>query len=143
MLRSIFGIIVGYVVLTLFFFVVFNAVFFGLGVDFIFRPNSYEVTPLWWACTAAISLVGSMLAGLVCALISKSKRTCQVFAGIILVVLILFCIPKIRDRTAHERTGDVSVMSAMQLTQMPIWMHLLNPILGAVGVLIGARARGY
>jgi hypothetical protein len=32
-------------------------------------------------------------------------------------------------------------MDAMQLTQMPIWMHMLNPVLAAVGVLLGARMK--
>jgi hypothetical protein len=66
-----------------------------------------------------------------------------VFAGIVLIVLILFffCIPKMRDPTPHVRAGEVSSMDAMRLTQMPIWMHLLNPVLGAVGVLLGARMK--
>ena len=138
MLRSIVGMVAGYVALSLFFFAVFTGAYFVLGVDYIFRPESYAVTPLWWVLSAAISLGGSVLAGYVCAAISRSKRTCQLFAGVILVVLILFCIPKMRDSTPHVRTGEVSAMDAMRLTQMPIWMHLLNPVLAALGVLLGA-----
>jgi hypothetical protein len=32
-------------------------------------------------------------------------------------------------------------MDAMRLTQMPVWMHVLNPILAGVGVLLGARMK--
>jgi heme/copper-type cytochrome/quinol oxidase subunit 3 len=138
MLRSIVGMIVGYVALSLFFFATFAGAYFVLGVERIFQSDSYEVTPLWWVFSAAISLGGSVLAGYVCAAISKSQRTCQLFAGITLVILILFCIPKMRDRTLHLRAGEVSYMDAMRLTEMPIWMHLLNPVLGALGVLLGA-----
>src|SRR5204863_5469215 len=114
MLRSIVGIVVGYIALSLFFFAAFAGVYVVLGVERIFQPETYEVTPLWWVFSAALSLVGSILAGYVCAAISKSKRTCQLFAGIVLVVLILFCIPKMRDRTPHPRAGEVSYMDAMR-----------------------------
>ena len=85
--------------------------------------------------------VASALAGYICAAISKNQRTCELFAGVILVILILFCIPKMRDRAPHPRAGEVSYMDAMRLTQMPLWMHALNPVLGALGVLVGARMK--
>jgi hypothetical protein len=138
MLRSIVGMIVGYAVLFVFVLVIFTGAFFVLGVERIFQPDSYEVTPLWMVFSAAISLGGSVLAGYVCAAISKSRQTCELFALIIFVVLILFCIPKLRDRMPHVRAGEVSSMDAMRLTQMPVWMHVLNPFLGALGVLLGA-----
>lgn len=141
MLRSIVGVIVGYAVLSVFFFAIFTGAYLVLGVECIFQPDSYEVSKLWLVLSAAISLCGSILGGYVCAAISKSKRTCQVFAGIILIILILFCIPKMRDQTPHVRAGEISNMDAMRLTQMPTWMHLLNPVLGAVGVLLGARMK--
>ena len=141
MLRSIVGMVVGYAVIFLFFLAVFTGVYFTLGVERIFQPDSYVVSRLWLGLSAAISLCGSILGGYVCAAISKSKRTCEVFAGIILIILILFCIPKMRDPTPHVRAGEISSMDAMRLTQMPIWMHLLNPVLGAAGVLLGARMK--
>jgi len=141
MLRSILGIIVGYAAISLFFFAAFACVYFGLGVERIFQSDSYQVSSLWLVVSAAISLVGSMLGGYVCAAISRSKRTCELFAAIVLIILVLFCIPKMRDPNPHVRAGDVSYMDAMRLTQMPLWMHVLNPVLGAVGVLLGARMK--
>jgi heme/copper-type cytochrome/quinol oxidase subunit 3 len=143
MFRSIVGVILGYIVLSLVFFAVFTCAYFVLGVERIFQPDSYRVSTLWLVLSAAISLGGSMLGGSVCAAISKNKRTCWVFAGIVLIVLVMFCIPKMRDTTPHPRSGEISQMDAMRLTQMPIWMHLLNPVLGAVGVLFGARMKGF
>jgi len=133
--------IVGYVVISLFFFAVFAGVYFALGVERIFQPDSYEVSALWLVLSAAISLGGAILGGYVCAAISRNKRTCELFAAIVLIILIVFCIPKMRDRTPNWRAGDVPFMDAMRLTQMPLWMHMLNPVLGAVGVLVGARMK--
>jgi uncharacterized membrane protein YoaK (UPF0700 family) len=141
MLRSILGVIVGYVVLSLFFFAIFTGAYFALGVERIFQPDSYEVSTLWLVLSALVSLCGAILAGFVCAAISRNRRTCELFAAIILIVLVVFCIPKIRDPNPHVRAGDVSYLDAMQLTQMPVWMHVLNPVLGAVGVLLGARMK--
>lgn len=141
MLRSIAGVIVGYAVISLFFLATFTGVYFALGVERIFQSDSYEVSTFWLVLSAAISLLGSALGGYVCAAISRSKRTCELFAAIVLIILVLFCIPKMRDPNPHVRAGDVPYLDAMRLTQMPFWMHVLNPILGAVGVLLGARLK--
>jgi hypothetical protein len=141
MLRSILGVIVGYAALSLFFFATFAGVYFTLGVERIFQSDSYEVSALWLVLSAGISLAGAILGGYICAAISRNKRTCELFAAIVLIILIVFCIPKMRDRSPHWRAGDVPFMDAMRLTQMPLWMHVLNPVLGAVGVLLGARMK--
>jgi hypothetical protein len=141
MLKSILGMIVGYVAISLFFFAVFAGVYFTLGVERIFQSDSYEVSALWLVLSAAVGLGGGVVGGYVCAAISQSKRTCELFAGIVLIILVLFCLPKLRDPNPHVRAGDVSFVDAMRLTQMPLWMHVLNPFLGAVGVLLGARMK--
>jgi hypothetical protein len=141
MLRSVLGIIVGYAAISLFFFAAFACVYFTLGVERIFQSDSYEVSALWLVLSAAVGLGGGILGGYVCAAISRSRRTCELFAGIVLIILVLFCLPKVRDPNPHVRAGDVSFVDAMRLTQMPLWMHALNPVLGAVGVLLGARMR--
>lgn len=139
MLRSIAGVIAGYAVMFLFFLATFTAAYLLLGIERIFRSDSYEVSAVWLALSAAITLSGSILGGYVCAAISKNRHTCEMFAALILITLIVFCIPKIRDPRFHVRAGEVSYLDSMRLMQMPVWMHLLNPILGAAGVLLLAR----
>ncbi|HVF47646.1 MAG TPA: hypothetical protein VNA17_08785, partial [Pyrinomonadaceae bacterium] len=39
------------------------------------------------------------------------------------------------------RTPDVPNMEAMTKAQTPIWIALLNPIIGIVGAMIGGRLR--
>jgi hypothetical protein len=141
MLKSILGMIAGYVAISLFFFAAFAGVYFTLGVERIFQSDSYEVSTLWLILSAATGLGGGILGGYLCAAISGSQRACELFATILLIVLIAFCLPKMRDRSPVWRAGDVPFMDAMRLTQMPLWMHVLNPVLGAVGVLLGARMK--
>jgi hypothetical protein len=85
MVRSIIGVIVGYIVMTIVAFGIFTGAYFVLGVERIFQPGSYEVSTLWLMLSAGLSLCGAMLGGYACAAISKSKRACQVFAGIMLI----------------------------------------------------------
>jgi len=45
------------------------------------------------------------------------------------------------ERVPVARSGEVSNFDAMQLAQQPMWLTLLNPLLGALGVLLGAGLR--
>ena len=142
MLKSIVGIIVGWVVMALFGFATFTAAYLGLGVNRVFAPESYAVSTVWIALMIAITLIGGILGGLTCAAISKSKTTCLVFAGIIFVLSLIMALPNImKEHPATVRSGDVPNLEAMQLAQTPAWLCVLNPVLGAVGVLLGARMK--
>jgi hypothetical protein len=41
----------------------------------------------------------------------------------------------------HIRAGEVTNREAVELAVVPTWMHLLNPVIGAAGVLLGARIK--
>jgi hypothetical protein len=63
-------------------------------------------------------------------------------AGLVLVLGIIFAIPVLTapaDEAPQARTGDVGNTEAMQNARQPDWLVILNPLLGATGVLIGAR----
>jgi MFS family permease len=143
MLKSILAIIVSYVVMFIFFMAVFTGCYFALGPERIFQPDSYEVSILWLILTLVMSFVGSMLGGLLCAAISKSWRTCQVFALIIFLLTLLSCLSALRrDPDApNVRAGEVSNLDAMKLAVTPMWLHLVNPVISGVGVLLGARMK--
>jgi amino acid transporter len=137
MLRAIVGVIASYVVMAIIITIVFIGLFLALGVERVFQPDSYEVSPLWLVISIAISVGSAVVGGYVCAAISRSMRACQVLALIILVLGIILCLPKMRE-DPHVRAGDVPTLQVMHLAQMPVWMHLLTPFLGAIGVLVGA-----
>ena len=142
MLKSILAVIVGYVVMAIFAFGVFTAAYFCLGADRAFEPASYTVSTLWIAVMIVITLIAGIIGGFVCAAISKSKTTCLVFAGIVFLLSLVFAIPHImKERTDTVRSGDVSNIEAMQQAQPPTWVCLVNPVLGAAGILLGARMK--
>jgi hypothetical protein len=144
MLRSIVAVIVSYVVMIAFFMAVFTGCFLVLGVERVFQTDSYEVSVLWIGLTIILSVLGAMIGGYLCAAISKSKRTCQVFAFIVFLAGLLACIPAMRRNpdAPNVRAGEISNFEALQLEVSPMWVHLVTPVLSAVGVLLGARMKG-
>ena len=146
MLRSILAIIASYVVMFIFFFAAFTGCYLALGAEGTFQADSYEVSTVWIALTVVVCLLGGMIGGFVCAAISKSKRTCQVFAFIVFFLGLLACIPAMKRSpdAPNVRAGEVSNLEAMRLAVSPIWLHLLTPVVSAAAVLLGARmkARG-
>jgi hypothetical protein len=142
MLKSILGVIVGYIVMAIFSFAAFTCAYLGLGVERVFQAESYDVSTIWMVIMIALALIGGILGGLICAAISKSKGACMTFAVIILVLgLIVAIMTKMKEHPDSARSGDVPNLQAMQMAQTPTWLCLLTPVLGAAGVLLGARMK--
>ena len=144
MLKSILAVIVSYVAMFIFLFAAFTGCYFALGVEGTFQTDSYNVTTVWIALTVVVCLVAGIIGGLLCAAISKSKKTCQVFAFIVLFLGLLACIPAMQRNpdAPNTRAGEVSNLEAMGLAVSPMWVHLLTPVISAAGVLLGARLKG-
>jgi FtsH-binding integral membrane protein len=142
MVKSIVGVIVGYIAVTLFAFAVCTCAYLGLGVERVFEPDSYDVSTIWIVIMIGVALVGGILGGLICAAISKSKGACMAFAIVILVVgIIAAVVTGMKERPTTPRSGDVSNLEAMTKAQTPAWLCYVNPVLGAVGVMLGARMK--
>ena len=140
MARSILGVVGGYATLALLIFVSFTLLYLVLGADRSFEPGSYDASTLWVLTSFPLGVAASVAAGYVCASIARGGRAPQVLAGVVLVLGLLFAIPVLRaaDAPSPARTGDVSNTEAMQWARQPKWVALVNPFIGAAGVLVGA-----
>src|SRR5215213_5689623 len=96
MLKSIIAIIVSYVAMFVLFMALFTGLYFLFGVERVFQPDSYEVSTRWIVVTLVGALLGTMFAGYLCATISKSWRTCQVFALIVFLLALIQCFSALR-----------------------------------------------
>jgi hypothetical protein len=142
MLKSIIGVIVGYLVIMLVAFAAYTAAYLGLGAERAFEPGSYALSGVWIGLVIAITLITGLLGGLTCAAISKSRTAGLVFAVIVFVLGFVFELPNLKkDHTPVARAGEVSNMEAMGKAQPPVWLCLLNPFLGGVAVLMGTRMK--
>lgn len=140
MLRAIAGVIVGYIVMFVVVFVAFTAAYLAMGADRAFRPDSYDVSMLWIALSVIVSLVAAIAGGMTCAAIAEpGSKAPTALAAVVLVLGLLSAVPVLLDDSEPvARTGTVSNMDAMMQAKTPVWSAITTPILGVVGVMIGA-----
>jgi hypothetical protein len=144
MARGIIGVVVGYVTMAVFIFVTFTVVYLLMGTDGAFEPGSYEVSSLWILASIGLGLIAAVLGGFVCAVITRQPRAPVILAVVVLVLGVTLVIPTLGgsgETRSAPRPADVDAMEAMRIADQPPWVSLLNPLIGAVGVLLGARLR--
>lgn len=142
MLKSIAGVVVGYLVMFLVAFAAYTAAYFGLGTDRVFEANTYALSGVWIGVVIAVTLIAGLIGGLTCAAISRSRTTGLVLALIVFVLSFLFELPNmIKDHSPVARAGDVSIMEVMEKSQPPAWLCVLNAFLAGAAVLMGTRMK--
>lgn len=144
MLRSVLGVIVGYVVMVILQIVAFMTIYTLMGADWSFQPASFQASNRWTAMQFGVVLVTAIIAGLVCAAVAKGGRAPLALAVVVLVLgfLLAFANTAMRPADTHEtRMGNVSNREAMTKARHPTWVIFLGPVIGAVGVVIGGKLK--
>ena len=144
MLRSVLGVIIGYIVMFILNVAAFMTIYTIVGPDWSFRPGSYQASTRWTVMQFAVVLVIAIIAGLICAVIAKGGKAPLALAGVVLVLGLLLGVAGTAMRPAgtHEvRTGDVPNMVAMQKARHPAWVIFLGPVIGALGVVVGGKLK--
>jgi hypothetical protein len=144
MLRSVLGVIVGYVVMFVLQVASFMIIYTLMGADWSFKPASYQASTQWTVMQFGVILVTTIIAGLVCAAIAKGGKAPLVLAAVVLVLglALAFASTALRPADTHQvRTGNVPNMEAMNKARHPTWVIFLGPVIGAVGVVIGGKLK--
>ena len=138
------SVVLGYVVMVIMVFVLMSLVWMVVGASGAFQAGSWDVSAGWIVGSIIVGLVAAIAGGYVCALVAKDPRGPKALLVVVVVLGILFAIPALTgggEVPTIPRTDTISMMDAMQNIQQPVWVALLNPIIGAIGVFIGARLR--
>ena len=144
MVRSIIGVIAGYIVMVILQVAAFMTLYAVVGTNWSFKPHSFQASTRWTLAQFAIIVVTAIIAGLVCALIAKGGRAT---IGLAIVVLILGLAAAVWKTTLQPpdkttlRLGPVSQVEAMNKAWHPSWVVFLGPVLGAAGVIVGGKLR--
>ncbi|MEK7831056.1 MAG: hypothetical protein AAB401_08220 [Acidobacteriota bacterium] len=143
MLKTIGGVVVGYIVMFILVFAIFTTAYLAMGADGAFKTGSYEVSTLWLVLSFAVGLIAAIAGGFVCALIAPNSKAPLALAGLVIILGLLSAIPALmpNDTRPQVRTADVGNMEAMMNARQPVWVFLLNPLIGAVGVMLGSRMK--
>ena len=137
MLRSILAVIAGYFVMFVIIFVTFSMAYLSMGADRAFREGSYEVSWFWIVISILLGTFAALAGGMVCRLIALSMTPVYVLAGLVLVLGILTAIPAFTADPPEARTAEVGNLDAMAEARTPPMVALLNPLIGAVGAIVG------
>lgn len=141
MLRNVLGVIAGYLVMFVLIALSFTGAYLAMGADRAFKPATFEPSTLWIGISIVLGTAAAILGGVVCALIAKRKGAVVALVVVVLVLgLVQVVFMLVAPATTPEvRTGDVSNLDAMMKAAQPLWVTVMNPVLGAVGVMIGGR----
>jgi hypothetical protein len=140
--RTIAAVIVGYLAMFAIVFMGLTAAYSAMGADGAFKPNSYEISGTWAVVMLVVGIIAAVVGGVIAAAIGRSRKAVNSLAVVVLVLGLLCCvIPTLMAEPPGERIADVSSMDAMSKAVTPLWVLLVNPIIGVVGVLIGGSLR--
>jgi hypothetical protein len=145
MLRAILAVVVGYLVMAAIVIPAFTLPIF-LPSDWVWEKDSLEVTKLFLIVTLAVSLVGAVGGGWVAALIARRRDHPAVFvlAGLVLVLGLFSAAGNSLRETPVKSPQQVAAMTFKERAEVatqPVWYAFTLPVLGCVGVLVGARLR--
>ena len=111
-----------------------------LGAEGSFRPGSPDVTPALALGSLAAGLPAAVVGGVVCAKVAADRRGEWMLVALVAVLgvanaLYLHQAP-VADGVLPE---GVATMEAAGSAREPGWVSWLNPVVGVVGILLGAR----
>ena len=145
--RAIAGVIVGYIVMVIGVFVTLSIAWLVLKADGAFlEAPSWEPSTTWTVASLVLGLVVAIIGGFVCVLIAGKGSKAPIALAILIVVMgAISAAMQLAKQNGEEpppRTAEITMFEAMQYTEAPMLSLIGNPIVGAVGALIGARLRG-
>ncbi len=142
MMRSLGGVVLGYLTMAAFVILSFFLALRIMGAGLVFRPGVFDVSGLWIITSVVLGLIGAVLGGYVCATVARNVGASKKLAVVVIVVGVALALPSMTgDAPILPREATVASSEAMQSGRQPGWLALLNPLIGAVGVLWGARLK--
>ena len=141
-MRNIGGAVLGWVVMFVGVVILFSVLWMVLGAEGSFQPEGWEISGMWALGSIVVGLLAALAGGFVCSKVAADSRGVWMLVAL---VVILGVADALTGALVVEgtRPEGVSMTEAMMSAQQPKWIAWLNPVLGAVGALFGARlARG-
>ncbi len=142
--RVIGGVVLGYIAMFAAVFLALTVIYLLMGADNAFQPESFAPSMIWLVIMTIVSFGAAVLGGLVCARIAPNSRAP---IGLVVLVVVMGLISAAGSFQAPDpdvstvRDGKLGNMEAMMQARTPAWVAILNPVIGAVGVMVGARRK--
>lgn len=137
--KNIGAAVLGWVAMFAGVFVLMSVFWMVLGADGAFRAGSWDVSVGWSLGSVVIGLLAAVIGGFVCAKVSADVWGVRFLIGLVLVLGVILALPDASAAAPSPRPDDIGMFEAIMSAQQPGWLAWLNPVLGAVGALLGAR----
>lgn len=139
MVRLIGAVVLGYIVIALVVFGGLSAAYLVLGAEGAFQPGIYAITTLWVVTSLVVGFAAGLLGGWVARMVARDVRGPWILAGVVLVLGLGMAVPALLGdaSVAGARPDGIGMFDAIQQATTPGWILLLNPLVGAAGVVLG------
>lgn len=140
-LRGTGAVVAGYAAIFITLFATFNLAYWLMGPDRAFEPGTYDVSPIWIALTIVVGWIAATLGGKVCSAIAGSTMAPKiliVLVGILGAVHLVTAYIMLPSAPAERLAGEPAMMEAMNFAVEPLWIIIINPIIGMIGVAWGS-----
>ncbi|QQS48999.1 MAG: hypothetical protein IPM66_10425 [Acidobacteriota bacterium] len=144
MAKAIGSAVAGYIVIFILVFLLMTAAWYAVGAQGAFKQGVWDVTPMWLGLMLTAGLLAAIIGGYVTALITSDSRGWKILAGIVIVLGVIFALPVLMGSMPEAplpRPDNLPMFEAMQNGRQPAWVAIINPVVGAIGVMIGSRLR--
>lgn len=147
MVRGVSGVLVGLVVAWAGVFATSAVTLWTLGPDRVFAPGMWTHSTTYLLVTLATGFVAALAGGVACELVARDRRAAGALAGVIIVLGIITGAAAVRGgagagpapaREAGTNWQDVRSAYRQGWVRTPEWLLVVNPLVGAAGVLVGA-----
>ncbi len=111
MMRSLGGVVLGYLMMAAF---VILSFFFALrimGADLVFRPGVFEVSGLWIITSIVLGLIGAVLGGYVCATVARNVGAPKKLAVVVIVVGVVLALPAVTGDAPTSRAATSAALA--------------------------------
>jgi hypothetical protein len=142
--RLIGGVVSGYLAMAFALFIALTIAYSAVGADRAPGSGALEVTLLWAILSFVAGFGSALLGGGVARAVSGQPEAPRWLAAIVFILgmSLALVIALGAPGGAVARTELIGPLQAMRAAQIPLWIAILNPFVGAAGVLLGGRALG-
>ena len=141
MARATIGVIVGYIVMFILQLAAFMTIYTVMGADWSFKPASYQASTRWTVMQFTVIFVTALIAGLICALISKGGKAPLVLAVVTLAIGFTLGAVHVAMQPADTHELRTASESNIFRARHPTWVIFAGPIIAAIGIGIGGKMK--
>jgi hypothetical protein len=143
MLKTVMSVILGYLVMAFLVFTFYTLLLFGLGAEGTYKPASWEPSTTWIMLSFVAGFIAAFAGGWVALRVSRDTRSATWLMVLIVILGILSVATQAgADPPTEPRPAEVSPADAASKSVPPLWVGVVQMLIGVSGVWFASKATG-